>query len=201
MLYERIMNLRICRLLQLLIITTMFSANIYAIGGEEQIETDATLKNPPLPRERLANVVRRTTSIEGDKIKIISAYANPAIGRTPHAAAYVSLHNTNDTPVVLSGIMVYPSKEHTHSPIAKHIEVRANIIDNQGNPKGIPVGKVSIPAGEKFIMKPGGNFILLKGLRQKLEEGMNIHVLLHVKHLDAPLAIDVPVTSKKPKLK
>jgi copper(I)-binding protein len=96
-------------------------------------------------------------------------------------------------------MMIYPSKKDIHFPVAKLIEFRTVIRDVDGKSKSVPIGKASIPADEKLVLKTGGNHLFLGGLRQTLEVGKTLFMHIQVRHLNGPLEIEVPISYKEPK--
>lgn len=64
------------------------------------------------------------------------------------------------------------------STIANHVELHAHTKDANGVMRMAPVAAVSIPAGGKTALKPGGFHIMLLGLAHPLVEGQQIPVTL-----------------------
>lgn len=190
----------IFRLASLLILAILAGAGAHAdpdgaMKGMKVI-TDDDLKNPSKPKERLAYVVRRTPKIEKEFIEIVSPRCKTSIGKSPNSACYITVHNKHDVPIVIESIVVYPSPEHTYAPVANQIEIRTFVKDVDGKSKHVTIGKISIPAGEKFVQKPGGNHVLLKDLRQALVEGKALYAEMRVKYLEEPIGIELPISSK-----
>ena len=87
------------------------------------------------------------------------------------------------------------------STIADHVELHAHTKDDNGVMRMAPVPSVSIPAGGKTALKPGGFHIMLLGLAHPLVEGQQIPVTLtfaHAGRIEASAIIGSIAASESP---
>lgn len=95
-------------------------------------------------------------SIVVDKI-----WARATPGHAQTGAAYLSVTNNGAAPDWLVG---------ASSPVAEKAELHESKIEN-GVMQMRPKGPVTLKPGETLMLKPGGNHIMLMGLKQPLKEG------------------------------
>lgn len=96
----------------------------------------------------------------------IWARATPGNART--GAAYLSVTNTGTTPDRLLGVS---------SPVAEKAELHENKTEN-GIMKMRPKAPIALKPGETVTLKPGGDHLMLIGLKQPLKEGESFPLTL-----------------------
>lgn len=104
-----------------------------------------------------------TLAIENAYIRAIP----PSLTTT---AAYLSLYNPGDKPVTIRGI---------HCDVAATAELHESAMD-QGVMKMRPVPELTIAAGAKLELAPGGLHIMLSGLKQEIKAGDKIALGLNL---------------------
>lgn len=80
---------------------------------------------------------------------------------TANGAAYVSIQNTGKSTDHLVGI---------RTTFAKRAELHTHLMD-KGIMRMRPLKAIELSPGAPAVMRPGGNHIMLMGLRRKLKEG------------------------------
>ena len=103
-------------------------------------------------------------------------------GDTGTGAVYVTLRNTGPTPDALVG---------ASSEAAEVVELHETIRDGEVM-RMRPVGKLTLPAGARLEMKPGGLHFMLINLKRALRPGERVPITLAFEH-GASLALEVPV--------
>lgn len=191
----------ISRIIQLALIALCFSTNAFATEESLDADTDATLKNPytdpGAKRERVARIVKTKIPLEKEKFEIKSAWAKPSLGKNPHSAMYVTIHNAHDVPFTILSTNVYVGPEEASSTVSNNVEMHTTRTEN-GVTKMISVGRVVVPANETMVMKPGGMHIMLLNLKQQLKVGDKLYAKFFIKDYGM-LQVEAPVLSATPK--
>ena len=102
-------------------------------------------------------------------IVVDDAWARATVGADRPGAAYMTLTNTGDTAVTLTGV---------ESPVSMMPMVHKTTTDDEGLSTMGPAGDITIPAGESVALEPGGFHAMLMKLRQPLDAGNTIQVTL-----------------------
>jgi periplasmic copper chaperone A len=100
-------------------------------------------------------------------IIVEQAWARASVIAT--GAAYVSIRNNGTTTDQLIGVS---------SPVAKRAAIHTHIMD-KGIMRMRPVKAIEVSPGAPVVMRPGGNHIMLMGLKHKLKQGERFPITLH----------------------
>ncbi len=121
---------------------------------------------------------------EGDILTVEDAYARESIGNAQNGAAYFSIHNRTGADDVLTGAAtpVATSAElHTHQADGAVMRMRR-------------VDTVEVPEGEDVLFEPGGNHVMLIGLKQPLKAGDIVPLTLTFENA-GEIAVEVSVVA------
>lgn len=119
-------------------------------------------------------------------VVVETPWALPTIGDMHNSAAYFTITNKGDKPVVLRS---------AHSPIAEHVELHANVMDADViRMRHVP--SADIAPGESLYLRPGAHHLMVMGLKQPLNVGDILPVTLEFEG-GQTLDVAVAVTSKK----
>ena len=100
-----------------------------------------------------------------------------------NSAMYMIMHNYSEVNDELIG---------ASSDVAQAVEIHESKLGDDGIMQMIPQEAVSLAADEKVEFKPGGLHVMFVGLKQDLNVGDEIMVVLHFKnHTD--ISVTVPV--------
>jgi copper(I)-binding protein len=99
-------------------------------------------------------------------IVVEQAWARASL--TAIGAAYVSVRNTGITTDQLIGV---------RTPVAKRAELHTHLMEN-GIMKMRPLKAIELNPGAPAVMRPGGNHIMLMGLKHKLKRGERFPITL-----------------------
>jgi periplasmic copper chaperone A len=128
-----------------------------------------------------------------DNVKIEKPWlqAVPPIADT--SAAYMKITNLGSAPLKLIGAL---------SPIATRIEP---MITNRQERNGQEimgmqsVSNLEIPGGGTLVLKPGGDHLMIMGLRSHPKEGERVKLTLRFAPGDQQLDLELPVLKQEPK--
>lgn len=107
-------------------------------------------------------------TVKAGKLVIFSAWARATPGYTGTAAAYLSIHNHGLAPDRLVG---------ASSPVASRVALHATKYTD-GVMRMLRLDDVSIEAGEKKTLAPGGLHLMLTGLNRRLRTGQRFPLVL-----------------------
>ena len=114
-------------------------------------------------------------AVSAADITITDPWARATAPSAVTGAIFAEMANTGTAADELTAASVAPT-------IADHVELHAHTKDANGVMRMAPVPSVSIPAGGKTALKPGGFHIMLLGLAHPLVEGQQIPVTLTFAH-------------------
>lgn len=118
-----------------------------------------------------------------DGIRLESAWSRASAGAARNGAAYLTVHNEGDkADRLVSG----------SSPVAETVELHTHIKDGEVM-RMRPVEAIEVPTGGSVTLKPGGDHVMLIGLRAPLKEGETFPLTLVFENGGAR---DVEVTVK-----
>lgn len=109
---------------------------------------------------------------------------------TGNSAAYFRLHNEGKKAVELVSV---------ESPVAKAVEMHTTL-DENGLSQMKLLGKIAIPAGDSVEFNPGGNHLMLIGLKAPLQEKQAVNFTLHFadgETLQMSLPVQNPLADKQ----
>ena len=153
-------------------------ANTDASRAGERRDTPGTVERPLTP------VAAKTTGRD-TPVTIDAPWARATIGASRPGAAYLTVRNGSDAPVVLAGVDV-------HADVADRASFHRTVTDGAGTSRMEPVDKLTIKARSSIAFEPGGDHVMLNGLREPLIEGQSIVLTLRFSDGTA-LDVDVPV--------
>lgn len=115
-------------------------------------------------------------------ITVSSPWARASAPNAPNGAAYLEIANAGkDADRLLSA----------SSPVADKVELHTHLMDN-GVMKMRPVEGFEVAPGAPQVLRPGGNHIMLMGLKQTLKPGASFPVTLTFAKAGA-ITVEVPV--------
>lgn len=115
-------------------------------------------------------------------IAVSSPWARASAPNAPNGACYLEIANTGREPDRLVSAA---------SPAAAKVELHTHLMDN-GVMKMRPVEAFEVSPGEPQVLRPGGNHIMLMGLKEPLKPGASFPVTLTFAKAGA-VTVDVPV--------
>jgi copper(I)-binding protein len=118
----------------------------------------------------------------GTPLSIEDAFARATIGSGKTGAAYLTIHNPTDHPDRLIGAKV---------TIAAKASLHTHLKQN-GVMKMRQLKAVEIPAKGMFVFKPGGNHLMLMGLKAPLRMGKSFPLVLLFKKA-GEITVSIPV--------
>ncbi|MEQ9175989.1 MAG: copper chaperone PCu(A)C [Alphaproteobacteria bacterium] len=104
-----------------------------------------------------------------DDVVVEAAWARASIGTSRPGAAYLTIRNTGDEAVTLTGI---------RSDIAMMSEIHQSSINEQGVSSMSPAGTIEIAPGSTVALEPGGLHAMFMGLQQPMAEGESFSLTL-----------------------
>lgn len=119
---------------------------------------------------------------DASSLMVHGAWAAPTLPGQTTGVAYVNLHNMQSVQVILKKL---------ESPDAERAEFHTHTVDAQGVMRMEKQEALSIPAGAMADMQPGGQHIMLFGLRAPLKQGDTLHLVFSDGAAELP--VDVPV--------
>lgn len=116
------------------------------------------------------------------EIAVSSPWARASAPNAPNGACYLEIANTGREPDRLVSAA---------SPAAAKVELHTHLMDN-GVMKMRPVEAFEVAPGEPQVLRPGGNHIMLMGLKEQLKPGARFPVTLTFARAGA-VTVEVPV--------
>jgi copper(I)-binding protein len=115
-------------------------------------------------------------------LEIDTPWARASVGTTRPSAAYVTIRNTGDRPDRLIEVT---------TPVAGHAETHA-MAHEGGMMKMRPAGPLEIPPGGELSLAPGGLHIMLRELKEPLDQGASLPLTL-VFETAGEVTVEVPI--------
>ena len=115
-------------------------------------------------------------------VTISSPWARASAPGAANGACYLEIANTGKEPDRLVSAA---------SPAAAKVELHTHLMDN-GVMKMRPVEGFEVAPGEPAVLRPGGNHIMLMGLKEQLKPGAKFPVTLTFAKAGA-VTVEVPV--------
>lgn len=119
-------------------------------------------------------------------LRISNAWIREAPPGSHVLAGYLSIENAGTAAVTISGI----SGDDFSS-----IEIHRTVIED-GMARMLSIGQLDIPAGDSFVLEPGGYHLMLFNPGRALTTGDSVELLLHVKNGPC-LPVNAPVLRKR----
>lgn len=120
-------------------------------------------------------------------LEIAHAWARPTVPSASEGVVYLTIVNHGKTADALTGASTSAAKSaelHTNDMMGGMMQMRA-------------AGSLPIPASGSLALEPGGNHIMLMGLKAPLKRGDTIDMTLIFEH-QGKVDITVPVTDSAP---
>ena len=116
------------------------------------------------------------------RIAVSDAWARPTIGSSTQGVIYLTITNTGSTPDRLTG---------ASTPAAAKVELHK--MDMSGSMMQMrAIASVAIAAGDSIEFSPGGDHIMLEGVKAPLKVGDTIKLTLEFETA-GDVSVDVPV--------
>jgi len=122
------------------------------------------------------------SGLHGASLSIKGAFARATIGSGKTGAAYLTIHNPTDHPDRLIGAKV---------TIAEKVSVHTHL-HQDGVMKMRPLKAVEIPAKGMVVFEPGGDHLMLMGLKAPLRLGKSFPFIL-VFEKAGEITVSIPV--------
>ncbi|MRG73910.1 copper chaperone PCu(A)C [Alphaproteobacteria bacterium HT1-32] len=124
----------------------------------------------------------RADNVRKGGILIEAPWARASIGMSRPAAAYLSIRNAGDEPVILIKVS---------TPVSEMAEIHESTMSD-GTARMGPAGDLVIPAGSEVVLMPGGLHIMMMKLKQPLIKGDKFNMTLIFKEIGT-VDVQLPV--------
>ena len=146
-----------------------------------------------MKRTTLAALAALTTTLAApgavlagsEDVVVESPWARASIGTNRPGAAYMTLRNTGDEAVTLTGI---------ETAIAGTAEIHRSSTNDQGVSSMSPAGDITIAPGETVALEPGGLHAMLMKLQRPMTEGESFPLTLTFSD-GGEVTVEVPILS------
>lgn len=118
-----------------------------------------------------------------EDVVVEDAWARASIGTSRPGAAYMTVRNTGDEPVVLTGLA---------TDLAMMPEIHQTSTNDQGVSSMAPAGEIEIAPGESVELAPGGLHAMLMRLTRPMVEGESFTLILSFDD-GGEVAVEVPI--------
>jgi copper(I)-binding protein len=118
-----------------------------------------------------------------EDVEIENAWARASISTSRPGAAYLTVRNTGDVAVTLTGLA---------TPLAMMPEIHETTVTAEGISSMAPAGEITIQAGETVALEPGGLHAMLMGLQSPMTEGDSFPLTLTFSD-GGDVTVDVPI--------
>ena len=119
----------------------------------------------------------------GDAVVIEGAWSRASIGTSRPGVAYMTLQNTGDAPVTVTGL---------RTELAMMPMIHASTTDAQGVTRMSHLEQVEIAAGDTVALEPGGLHVMLTDLQRPMVEGESFTLSLILAGGEE-VAVEVPI--------
>ena len=125
-----------------------------------------------------------TPAIAGsDDVVVEDAWARASIGVNRPGAAYMTIRNTGDEAVTLTGL---------RTDLAMMPDIHETSTNAEGVSSMAPAGQIEIAPGKSVSLEPGGLHAMLMRLQRPMVEGENFSLTLDFSD-GGEIAIEVPI--------
>ena len=121
----------------------------------------------------------------GDAVVIEGAWSRASIGTSRPGVAYMTLQNTGDAPVTVTGL---------RTELAMMPMIHTSTTDAQGVNRMSHLEQVEIAAGETVALEPGGLHVMLMDLQRPMIEGESFTLSLILADGEE-ITVEVPIRS------
>lgn len=118
-----------------------------------------------------------------EDVVVEDAWARASIGTSRPGAGYMTVRNTGDESVVLTGLA---------TDLAMMPEIHQTSTNDQGVSSMAPAGEIEIPPGESVELAPGGLHAMLMKLQRPMKEGESFTLTLSFDD-GGEVAVEVPI--------
>jgi periplasmic copper chaperone A len=134
-----------------------------------------------------------TLYAQNPQVKIENAWLQAVPSVSSDTAAFMRIHNLGQTAIELVG---------GSCAIATHVEPMVTTIQVHDGQKelgmrGVPA--LEIPAGSTLELKPGGDHVMVMGLKSHPKEGDRVSIVLRFTPGDQQVNVDLTVLKQAPK--
>ena len=134
-----------------------------------------------------------TTYAQNPQVKIENAWLQAVPSVSSDTAAFMRIHNLGQTPIKLVG---------GSCAIATHVEPMITTIQVRDGQKemgmqGVPA--LEIPAGGTLELKPGGDHLMVMGLKSHPQEGDRVNIVLRFTPGNQEVKVDLAALKQAPK--
>ena len=123
-----------------------------------------------------------------DALTITEARVRAPPPGTPNTAAFMTLANAGDAPLVLVD---------AQASVSAAVELHDHIADERGVVRMRRIPRIEVPAGGRVALRPGGLHVMFIGLGEPLEAGDQIALTLRFQG-GGTRTLDVPVETIAP---
>lgn len=118
-----------------------------------------------------------------EDVVVEGAWSRASIGTSRPGAAYMTIRNTGDEPVTLTGI---------RTELAMMPEIHRTSTNDQGVSSMAPTGEIEIGPGETVALEPGGLHAMLMRLQRPMVEGDEFLLMLIFSD-GGEVEVDIPI--------
>lgn len=118
-----------------------------------------------------------------EDVIVEGAWSRASIGTSRPGAAYMTIRNTGDEPVTLTGI---------RTELAMMPEIHRTSTNDQGVSSMAPTGEIEIGPGETVALEPGGLHAMLMRLQRPMVEGDEFLLMLIFSD-GGEVEVDIPI--------
>jgi len=120
---------------------------------------------------------------DGDAVVIEGTWSRASIGTSRPGVAYMTLQNTGDAPVTVTGL---------RTELAMMPMIHASTTDAQGVTRMTHMEQVEIAEGDTVALEPGGLHVMLMDLQRPMVEGESFTLSLILADGEE-IAVEVPI--------
>ena len=123
-------------------------------------------------------------------LKVDGAWMRAVPPSVSDTAVYFTITNLGKDKVALTG---------GKTPIANSVEPMVMTKSGQGTKQELgmaPVDSLEVLPGEKLVLEPGGNHLMVMGLKKHPAEGEKINLTITLEPGDHEIRLEVPVSRK-----
>jgi hypothetical protein len=123
-------------------------------------------------------------------IKVDGAWMRAVPPSVSDSAIYLTISNLGKDKVALTG---------GKTPIADSVEPMITTKSGEGVKQELGMASVNsleVPPGGKLVLEPGGNHLMVMGLKKHPAEGEKIHLTIKLEPGDHEIQLEIPVSRK-----
>ncbi|MFY0595210.1 MAG: copper chaperone PCu(A)C [Cognatishimia sp.] len=118
-----------------------------------------------------------------ESVVVEDAWSRASVGVNRPGAAYMTIRNTGDETVTLTGL---------RTDLAMMPDIHQTSTNAEGVSSMAPAGEIEIAPGEAVSLEPGGLHAMLMHLQRPMTEGENFSVILDFSD-GGEIAVEVPI--------